>query len=66
MMVVLAKVLIGIIATLLVDSSNTCKSIEANDEHTKVYVSSHPTKFSNEYQELLTWISSTKTSTNGI
>ena len=66
MMVVIAKVLIGIIATLLVDSSHFYQSIQANDDHAKVPVSSHPTKFFNEYQELLTWISSTKTSTNGI
>ena len=51
MMVILAKVLIGFIATLLIDSSNPSESIDANDEHTKVYVSSHPTTFSNEYQE---------------
>lgn len=66
MMVVIAKVLIGIIATLLVDSSHFYRSIQANDEHAKVHVSSHPTKFSNEYQELLTWISSTKMSNHGI
>ena len=58
MMVVLAKVFIGIIATLLVDSSHAYQSIETDEEHTKLT--------STEYQELVTWISSTKMSNNGI
>jgi len=100
MMVILVKVLVGIIATFLIDSSHNYASIEAQNEHAKWYVSSHPTKSShekafqildnkcnvchrkqnsrnvftsenmdawaNEYQELLTWISSTKMSENGI
>ena len=44
MMVVVAKVLIGFIAALLIDSSNPSTSIEANTEHAKWYVSSHPQK----------------------
>ena len=65
MMVFLAKVFIGIIATLLVDSSHTyqfsdnkCKVCHRKQNKTKLT--------STEYQELLTWISSTKMSNNGI
>lgn len=122
-MVIIVKLLIGIITTLSVNSTDAYKSIEANTEETDLYVSSYLirnprenafqildnkcnvchhkrnkrrvftienmntwandiekqvfikkrmpkgkniTLTSNEYQELLTWISSTKTSSNGI
>lgn len=122
-MITIVKLLIGIITTLSVNSTDAYKSIEANTEETELYVSGYLirnprenafqildnkcnvchhkrnkrlvfttenmntwandiekqvfikkrmpkgkniTLTSNEYQELLTWISSTKTSTNGI
>jgi uncharacterized membrane protein len=123
MMVIIAKLCIGFIITLSVNSMNTYESIEANIELTEFYNSSYLSKnpnekafqildykcnvchrkrnkrrvftsenmdtwahdiykqvfvkkrmpkgdkiklTTNEYQELLTWISSTKTSKNGI
>jgi hypothetical protein len=50
MMVALAKILIAFIVTLLVSSSQTDSSIEANNEHAEMHV----------------FKSSTKTSKNGI
>ncbi len=122
-MVTIVKFIIGIIITLLVNSTDTYESIDTNNEQSELYASSYLSKShnekafqildnkcnvchnkrnkrrvfttenmnswandiytqvyvkkrmpkgkkiklnSNEYQELLTWISSTKTSTNGI
>ena len=67
-MVTLAMLLIGFVTTVSVDSMDTW----ANDINSQVSVKKRmpmgkktkPT--SSEYEELLTWISSTKTSTNGI
>lgn len=68
MMVTLAMLLIGFVTTVSVDSMDTW----ANDINSQVSVKKRmpmgkKTKLtSSEYEELLTWISSTKTSTNGI
>ena len=68
MMVTLAMLLIGFVATVSVDSMDTW----ANDIYSQVSVKKRmpmgkKSKLtSSEYEDLLTWISSTKTSTNGI